>query len=235
MVRNVFRNGQKIVWIGCACVGTYIAYRYWKRRELLAIDEGFEEVSKVDDSHEKRVLLLGLDGAGKTSIINQICVANGDETSYTVPPKSTQGSSMYRVKYGLYTYNIWDIGGGDPTRKYWGALLQDTDLLLFVVDSSDPNKLPLAASTLKQLVGDVRMDVVPILVVANKQDCTNAQKPEEIKTALDLLSISPHKHKVEIIGCQTRPLPENPADTTEYTWYHPSMDALRKKIFSMAT
>lgn len=54
------------------------------------------------------MLLLGLDGAGKTSIINQICVANGDETSYTVPPKSTQGSSMYRVKYGLYTYNIWD-------------------------------------------------------------------------------------------------------------------------------
>lgn len=47
MVRNVFRNGQKIVWIGCACIGTYIAYRYWKRRELLAIDEGFEEVSKV--------------------------------------------------------------------------------------------------------------------------------------------------------------------------------------------
>ncbi|XP_076231948.1 uncharacterized protein LOC143177709 isoform X1 [Calliopsis andreniformis] len=235
MVRYVFRNGQKILWIGCACIGTYIAYRYWKKRELLAIDEGFEEVSKIDDSHEKRVLLLGLDGAGKTSIINQICVANGDENSYIVPPKSTQGSCIYRIKHGSYFYNVWDIGGADSTRKYWTAFLQDTDLLLFVVDASDPSKLSLAASTLKHLLDDARMDTVPILVIANKQDCPNALRPEEIKKALDLLSISPHKHKVDIIGCQTRPLPENPAERTEYTWHHPSMDIVRKKIFSMVT
>lgn len=59
-------------------------------------------------------------------------------------------------------------------------------------------------------------------------------KPEEVKKALDLLSISPHKHKVEIIGCQTRPLPEMPPETTEYAWYHASMDSVRKKIFYMA-
>lgn len=61
------------------------------------------------------------------------------------------------------------VGGADPTRKYWTAFLQDTDFLLFVVDSSDPNKLPLAASALKHLVGDTRMDTVPVLVIANKQ------------------------------------------------------------------
>ncbi|XP_076231949.1 uncharacterized protein LOC143177709 isoform X2 [Calliopsis andreniformis] len=175
------------------------------------------------------------DGAGKTSIINQICVANGDENSYIVPPKSTQGSCIYRIKHGSYFYNVWDIGGADSTRKYWTAFLQDTDLLLFVVDASDPSKLSLAASTLKHLLDDARMDTVPILVIANKQDCPNALRPEEIKKALDLLSISPHKHKVDIIGCQTRPLPENPAERTEYTWHHPSMDIVRKKIFSMVT
>lgn len=47
MIGDVFRNGQKIFWISCTCIGTYIAYRYWKKRELLAIDEGFDEVSKV--------------------------------------------------------------------------------------------------------------------------------------------------------------------------------------------
>ncbi|KOC70303.1 ADP-ribosylation factor 3 [Habropoda laboriosa] len=234
MIQNVFRNGQRIFWIGCACMGTYIAYRYWKKRELLTIDEGFEEVSKIDDSHEKRVLLLGLEGSGKTSIINQICVANGDETFYTVPPKPTEGSSVYRIKNGMVFYNIWDIGGSDATRKYWTAFLQDTDLLLFVVDASDPTKLSLAASILKQLLSDSRMDDVPILIVANKQDCPNTLKPEEVKQALDLLSISPHKHKVEIIGCQTRPIPEMPENTTECTWYHASVDAVRKKILHMA-
>ncbi|XP_034181825.1 uncharacterized protein LOC117605078 [Osmia lignaria lignaria] len=235
MARNVFQNGKKMFWIGCACIGTYIAYRYWKKRELLTIDEGFEDVSKADDSREKRVLLLGLDGAGKTSIINQLCVANGDEHSYTIPPKPTEGSSVYRIKNGLYSYNVWDIGGADATRKYWTAFLQDTDLLLFVVDASDVNKLSLAAITLKQLLGDARLETVPILIIANKQDCHNALKLDEVKKALDLLSISPHKHKVEIIGCQTRPLPEMPAETTEYTWHHTSVDTVRKKIFSMAT
>lgn len=54
------------------------------------------------------MLLLGLSGAGKTSIINQICVANGDETSYIVPPKPTEGSSVYRIKNGVLFYNVWD-------------------------------------------------------------------------------------------------------------------------------
>lgn len=233
MIQNVFRNGQKIFWIGCACMGTYIAYRYWKKRELLTIDEGFEEMSKIDDSQEKRVLLLGLEGSGKTSIVNQICVANGDETFYTVPPKPTEGSSIYRIKNGSVFYNIWDIGGSDATRKYWTAFLQDTDLLLFVVDASRADKLPLVASTLKQLLSDSRMDDVPILIVVNKQDSPNALEPEKVKEALDLDRIYPNKHKVGIIGCQTRPIPEMPADTTEYTWYHASIDAVRKKILHM--
>lgn len=61
------------------------------------------------------------------------------------------------------------VGGSDPTRKYWTAFLQDTDLLLFVVDASDVNKLSSAASILKQLLSDARMDDIPILVIANKQ------------------------------------------------------------------
>lgn len=48
MVRNLSRNGQKtLFYVGCACAGAYVAYRYWKKRLLKTIDEGFEEVSKV--------------------------------------------------------------------------------------------------------------------------------------------------------------------------------------------
>lgn len=235
MSRDMFRGTRTVFWIGCACVGTYIAYRYWRKRQLRLIDEGFEEVSKVDDSHERRVLLLGLDGAGKTSIMNQVCVANGDQESYTVPPQPTKGSAVYRIKNAANSYNVWDIGGADATRKYWASFLQDTDLLIFVVDASDTNKLSTAVSTLKQLLGDSRMDTVPILVIANKQDCQNALKPDQVKEALDLLSISPQKHKVEVIGCQTRPLPKTVAGNTTYTWHHASVDVVRKKIFSMAT
>lgn len=72
-------------------------------------------------------------------------------------------------------------------------------------------------------------------VVYYLQDASNALRPDQVKEALDLQSISPHKHKVEVIGCQTRPLPDLHSGTTEYTWYHLSVNAIRKKVFSMAT
>lgn len=234
MIVHISSNGRRtIFWVGCACLGAYVAYRYWKKRELRSIDEGFEEVSKIDDNHERRVLLLGLDGAGKTSVMNQACIANGDDGPYIVPPQPTQGFIVYRLKNGGYSYNIWEIGGAEDTRKHWSIFFQDTDLLLFMVDASDSDKLSIAVSKFKQLLGDSRMDTVPILVIANKQDCPNALRPEQVKEALDLLSISPHKHRIEVIGCQTKPLPELPPGKTEYTWCHPSVDAVRTKICSM--
>lgn len=109
MVGCVTRGERKaIFWIGCACVGAYVAYRYWKKRELKSIDEGFEEVIKIDDSNERRVLLLGLDGAGKTSLMNQAMTVVENETSFTVPAVSTHGFRVYRLKNGPYTFNIWE-------------------------------------------------------------------------------------------------------------------------------
>lgn len=228
----MFSDGRKTIFLaGCACVGAYVAYRYWKKRELKSIDEGFDEVTKIDDSYEKRILLLGLDGAGKTSVMNQVCVIHGDKQPYKVPPQPTQGFTVYRLKFGSFTYNVWEIGGAENNRKYWSTFLQDTDLLIFMVDASNTNKLSLAVSTFKQLLGDSRIDTVPILVVANKQDIPDALLPHQVKEALDVESISPHKHKVEVIGCQTRPLPDF---QSEYTWYHKSVKAITEKLSSMA-
>lgn len=235
MVRNLSRNGQKtLFYVGCACAGAYVAYRYWKKRLLKTIDEGFEEVSKMDDTNERRILLLGLEGSGKTSLMNQATASNSDGVSYVVPPTPTHGFAVYRLGNGQYTYNVWEIGGAEDTKQYWNNFLQDTDLLLFMVDaSSDLHKLSVAVSTFKQLLGDSRIDNVPILVLANKQDAPNALRPEKITEALDLISISPSKHKIEVIGCQTRPLPDLPPGTKEYTWHHPSVDVIKKKIFAL--
>ncbi|KAK0081109.1 hypothetical protein PV325_012785 [Microctonus aethiopoides] len=233
-VINISRHGQKIFFIGCVCVGGYVAYRYWKKLELRAIDEGFDEITKIDDGNERRVLLLGLDGAGKTSVMNQAVAADTLEF-YQVPPKPTDGFAVYRLRKGDYTFNIWEFGGADKTREHWNNFLQDTDLLMFMVDAGDANKLFLAVSTLKQLLGDPRMDNVPILVVANKQDVPNALKLDQVKEALDLHSISPHKHKVEVIECQTRPLPQMEPNINKYNWHHPSIQMVRKKIFSLAS
>ena len=61
------------------------------------------------------------------------------------------------------------VGGSEGVRKYWGNFLQDTDLLVFVVDAADMHNLSLAVKEIKTLLGDDRLAGVPILVLANKQ------------------------------------------------------------------
>lgn len=63
----------------------------------------------------------------------------------------------------------------------------------------------------------------------------NALRTEQIKEALDLHSISPQKHHVEVIGCQTKPLPKLDPGRTEYNWHHSSIELVRKKIFALAS
>jgi GTPase SAR1 family protein len=61
------------------------------------------------------------------------------------------------------------VGGSESVRKYWSNFLQDTDLLVFVVDASELHNLSLAVKEVKTLLGDDRLAGVPILVLANKQ------------------------------------------------------------------
>ena len=61
------------------------------------------------------------------------------------------------------------VGGSESVRKYWGNFLQDTDLLVFVVDAADMHNLSLGVKEIKTLLGDDRLAGVPILVLANKQ------------------------------------------------------------------
>lgn len=66
------------------------------------------DVFQIDDSNERRVLLLGLDGAGKTSVMNQAVAADKHGSFYKIPPPSTHGFAVYRLRNGPYTYNVWE-------------------------------------------------------------------------------------------------------------------------------
>lgn len=61
----------------------------------------------MDDTNERRVLLLGLEGSGKTSLMNQ-ATASSSNNSYVVPPPPTHGFTVYRLANGQYTYNVWE-------------------------------------------------------------------------------------------------------------------------------
>ncbi|GAY46883.1 hypothetical protein CUMW_100390, partial [Citrus unshiu] len=84
---------------------------------------------------EMRILMVGLDNSGKTTIVLKI---NGEDTSVISP---TLGFNIKTITYQKYTLNIWDVGGQRTIRSYWRNYFEQTDGLVWVVDSSDLRRL----------------------------------------------------------------------------------------------
>ena len=77
---------------------------------------------------ELRILLLGLDNAGKTTLMKQL--ANEDVTHIT----PTQGFNIKSVQSAGYKLNVWDIGGQRKIRPYWRNYFENTDVLVMRMD-----------------------------------------------------------------------------------------------------
>ena len=76
--------------------------------------------------------------------------------------------------------NVWDIGGQKAIRPYWKNYFENTDGLVYVVDSSDEVRLKECSEELQNLLGEENLLNVPMLVFANKQDLQFALDAEEV-------------------------------------------------------
>jgi len=95
---------------------------------------------------EVRVLILGLDNAGKTTILYRLQV---DEPVTTVP---TIGFNVETLRYKNIKFQVWDLGGQTSIRPYWRCYYPNTDAIIFVVDSTDVERLELAKAELFALL-----------------------------------------------------------------------------------
>ena len=77
--------------------------------------------------------------------------------------------------------NVWDIGGQKAIRPYWKNYYENTDGLVYVVDSADKERLGECVEELKSLLEEADLAKVPVLVFANKQDLTFALEAEEVR------------------------------------------------------
>ncbi|KAI9633421.1 putative ADP-ribosylation-like factor [Dioszegia hungarica] len=138
-------------------------------------------------SREMRVLFLGLDNAGKTTILKKL----RSEDISTISP--TLGFNISTLVRDGYTLNIWDVGGQKTLRPYWRNYFESTDAVVWVVDSGDRLRMSDCGSELRGLLGEERLAGATLLVFANKQDLFGAMSLEEIRDALDLPSIVSHR------------------------------------------
>ena len=133
-----------------------------------------------DTLHESRLLLLGLDAAGKTTILYWLKLG---EVITTIP---TIGFNVENIEYRKCSMTMWDVGGTKNIRSLWRHYYQNTDALIFVVDSADRGRLEEAAEEMHKILADDSMKDVAILVYANKMDLPGAMSLEEIKGGLKL-------------------------------------------------
>lgn len=124
--------------------------------------------------------MLGLDAAGKTTVLYQLQLA---ETVHTIP---TVGFNVETVQLGKLDMTIWDIGGQDKIRKLWRHYYQSTHAIVFVVDASDTERIEEAKEELARLLHEDQLQDAQVLVFANKQDLDNAIAPNELAQKLGL-------------------------------------------------
>ncbi|KAL4090291.1 PREDICTED: ADP-ribosylation factor-like protein 3 isoform X1 [Diuraphis noxia] len=129
---------------------------------------------------ELRILLLGLDNAGKTTLMKKLA---SEDVSHITP---TQGFNIKSVQADGMKLNVWDIGGQRKIRPYWRNYFEFTDILIYVVDSADRKRVDETGFELNELLNDDKLLGVPVLVYANKQDLALAAKASEIAQELNL-------------------------------------------------
>jgi len=145
---------------------------------------------------EVRLLLLGLDNAGKTSILKKL---SDEEISQIMP---TQGFNMKSLVQDGFKLTVWDIGGQKAIRPYWQNYYEGTDALIYVIDSSDRRRVSESGVELSKLIEEQKLAAIPLLTFANKQDLLNALPPKELAETMQLHNIRDRPWQIQ--GCSAK-------------------------------
>ncbi|KAK3512549.1 hypothetical protein QTP70_015623, partial [Hemibagrus guttatus] len=123
---------------------------------------------------------VGLDAAGKTTVLYKLKLG---EVVTTIP---TIGFNVETVEYKNISFTVWDVGGQNVIRPLWRHYYQNTTGLIFVVDSSDRERIQEAALELQMMIEEDALRDAVVLVLANKQDLPNAVPVHEMTEKLRL-------------------------------------------------
>ncbi|KCV70521.1 arf/Sar family, other [Fonticula alba] len=132
---------------------------------------------------EMRILMVGLDAAGKTTILYKLKLG---EIVTTIP---TIGFNVETVEYKNISFTVWDVGGQDKIRPLWRHYYQNTQGIIFVVDSNDRERIAEARDELARMLNEDELRNALLLVFANKQDMPNAMVVQEVTERLGLSSL----------------------------------------------
>eukprot|EP00756_Hemistasia_phaeocysticola_P052165 Hpha_TRINITY_DN27373_c0_g1::TRINITY_DN27373_c0_g1_i2::g.582::m.582/K07942/ARL1; ADP-ribosylation factor-like protein 1 len=135
-------------------------------------------------SKEVRILILGLDNAGKTTILYKLQLGDVVEAVPTI------GFNVETIKHKNLTLQVWDLGGQTSIRPYWRCYYSNTDAIIYVVDSCDHDRMGIAREELFAMLEEDELKDALLVVFANKQDMPGALEEAEVAKALGLEAIT---------------------------------------------
>merc|ERR1719335_922080 len=134
----------------------------------------FTKLLDLFGKQEQRILMVGLDAAGKTTVLYKLKLG---EVVTTIP---TIGFNVETVEYKNIKFTVWDIGGQDRIRPLWRHYYQGTHAAIFVVDSNDRDRIEDAREELVKMLDEDDMREAALLVLANKQDLPQSMQTSEV-------------------------------------------------------
>ncbi|XP_048374225.1 putative ADP-ribosylation factor-like protein 5C [Sphaerodactylus townsendi] len=153
----------------------------------------FAKLLSIFGSREHKVIIIGLDNAGKTTILYQFLM---NEVVHTSP---TIGSNVEEIVLRKTHFLMWDIGGQETLRSTWNTYYSNTEFVILVIDSTDRERLTVTKEELYKMLAHEDLRNAAVLIFANKQDVKNSMSASEISKFLTLSSIKDHPWHIQ--GC----------------------------------
>jgi len=155
------------------------------------------ERKKTQDgsSIKQHVAIIGLDAAGKTTIMKRIL-----RSEYTLS-KPTFGVNIEVYRYRTLEFVVWDLGGHAPIRKtLWKKFVTKAQVIVFVVDAADQKRFHLARDVFYESLENTKA-TAPILFLANKSDKEDAASSVEVMEALELYKMTHGDRPFNMFRC----------------------------------
>lgn len=142
-----------------------------------------------------KILFLGLDHAGKTTLLR---VLKDDRVAIHFP---TLYPTCEELLIGKVRFRTFDLGGHETARRIWRDYFAEVDGIIFIVDGADRTRFPEAREELNQLLREPGLAEVPVVILGNKIDIPTAASEDELRNSLGIQAFLGKDRPLEVFMC----------------------------------